>query len=360
MGNGLDAQIAAANERLAGAGVPVRLRVHRRSLYLRCSRLPPKPGHEAGHRYELAQGPVSAPVVRRAEAQAHGLWAAVVERRFDWAEYDPNHKAEADTVAAWVERLRVQHLATGQCSPQTWAKHWEGAVFSKMPQDAKLTQAVLLGAVLNTKENSRGRRRACQALARLAEVAGIEIDLSPYQGRYGPSQVQRRELPTDAQIEGWYEAIASAPWRMVYARLVVFGLRPSEAFAFELVDQYTAQVVDAKSGQVRETKAFHPCWAEAWPLTGDLPQINWRKGRRADDISNRIRVSFKRHGVGCDRYTLRHAWCVRVSVEYKIPTSLAARWAGHSEAVHNATYLQWIRADQGEAVYRAMALGEGD
>ncbi|MBD1918915.1 MULTISPECIES: hypothetical protein [Cyanophyceae] len=353
--------IAAANERLAGAGVPVRLRIHRKSLYLRCSRLPPKLGHEAGHRYELAQGPASAPVVRRAEAQAHGLWAAVVERRFSWEEFDPNHKAEADTVAAWVERLKVQHLSTGQCSPQTWAKHWQGAVFSKMPQDARLTQAEILAAVLQTKENTRGRRRACQALARLAEVAGIEVDLRPYQGRYGSSQVQRRDLPTDQQIEDWYAAMGvDPPWQIIFARLVVFGLRPSEAFGFELVDQYTARVVDAKSGRVRETKAFHPYWADRWPVVGQLPQVTWRKEYRAKDLTERVRSGLQRRGVTCQRYDLRHAWCVRVSVEYKIPTSLAARWAGHSEAVHNATYLQWIRADQGEAVYRAMALGKKD
>lgn len=365
MGNGagnggdrLTAAIAAANERLSGAGVPVRLRVHRKSLYLRCSRLPPKAGHQAGHRYELAQGPVSAPVIRRAETQAHALWAAVVERRFSWEEFDPNHKAEADTVAAWVERFKQQHLATGQCSPQTWAKHWEGAVFSKLPQDVKLTPAVVLGAVLATQENTRARRRACQALARLAEVAGIDVDLRPYQGRYGGSHVTRRELPTDQEIEDWYTAIASEPWRIIYARLVVFGLRPSEAFQFELVDKYTARVVDAKSGRLRETKAFHPFWAERWPLVGVLPKVSWREQYRAKDLTERIRTGLQRHGVTCQRYDLRHAWCVRVSVEYKIPTSLAARWAGHSEAVHNQTYLQWIRNDQAEAVYRAMALGE--
>jgi hypothetical protein len=128
--------------------VPVRLRVHRKSLYLRCSRLPPKAGHEVGHRYELAQGPVSAPVVRRAEAQAHALWAAVVERRFEWADFDTNHKRDSGSVAEWVGKLKAEHLSTGQCSPETWAKHWEGAVFSKMPQDAKLTQATILAAVL--------------------------------------------------------------------------------------------------------------------------------------------------------------------------------------------------------------------
>ncbi|MFH7241737.1 MAG: hypothetical protein ACHWZW_02700 [Spirulina sp.] len=349
--------VAAANERLRAAGVPVRLRVHRKSLYLRCSKLPPKPGHQPGHRYELSQGPLCEPAIRRAEAQAYAIRTALVERRFSWEEFDPNHKAPSNSVADWVEKLKEQHLSTGQCSSQTWAKHWEGAVFSKLPQDTTLTASVILAAVLETKENTRSRRRTCQALSRLAEIAGIEIDLRPYQGRYGLNKVGRRDLPTDQQIEDWYTAIGSAPWRIIFARLVVFGLRPSEAFQFELIDPYTARVVDAKAGVIRETKAFHPHWADRWPLVGDVPKVTWREAYKAKDLTERIRTGLKRWGVTCQRYDLRHAWCVRVSVEYKIPTSLAARWAGHSEAVHNATYLQWIRADQAEAVYRDMALG---
>jgi integrase len=357
MGNAAPS-VDASNARLKGAGIPVRLRVHRQSLYLRCSRLPPKPGDEPSKRYEIPQGPVGAITIRRAEARAYELWAAVVERRFDWGDWDLSLK-QGDTVAAWVAKLKAQHLSTGQCTARTWDKHWAGAVFSRMVPTAKLTPALILDAVLKTPENTRQRRLTCQKLAKLAECAGIEVELRRYQGNYGRGKVQPRDLPTDEQIEGWYTAIASAPWRIIFARLVVFGLRPSESFQFELMDNYTARVIDAKSGQLRETKAFHPYWADRWPLSGELPKITWRESHKAKDITERVRTGLKRYGVSCQRYDLRHAWCVRVSVEYKIPTSLAARWAGHSEAVHNEQYLRWIRADQSEAVYRAMVLGEG-
>jgi hypothetical protein len=356
MGN-TGAGIELSNDRLRSAGIPVRLRVKRGSLYLRCSRLPPKPGHEPGHRYEVPQGPLSAITIRKAEREAYAMWAAVVERRFDWGDYDTTLK-KSDTVGEWVAKLKAHHLSTGQCKPRTWEKHWQEDVFSTMPESAKLTPAIILGAVLQTPENSRQRRLTCQKLSRLAEFAGVDVDLKPYQGNYGRSKVQRRELPTDEQIETWYTAIGSAPWRIIYARIAVFGLRPSESFQFELLDTHTARVVDAKSGLVRETKALHPYWAERWAMVGPLPKINPRPGRFAEDTSERIRVRLRAWGVSCQRYDLRHAWCVRGSVEYKIPTSLMARWAGHSEEVHNSQYLRWIRADQSDAAYRGMVLGE--
>jgi hypothetical protein len=301
---------------------------------------------------------VSTIAIRAAEREAYKLWTSVVERRFDWGDYD-NRLKKADTVAEWVDRLRAHHLATGQCKPRTWEKHWAGAVFDAMPQDDRLTPALILGTVLGTPENSRQRRLTCQKLSKLADFAGIDIDLKPYQGSYGKNKVQRRELPTDEQIETWYTGIASEPWRLVFARIAVFGLRPSESFQFELIDPHTARVIDAKSGQLRETTALHPYWAERWPMVGTLPKINPRAGRLAGDTSERIRVRLRAWGVTCQRYDLRHAWCVRGSVEYKIPTSLMARWAGHSPEIHMGTYERWIREDQSNKAYQDIVLRDG-
>jgi hypothetical protein len=349
-------KVEAANERLKAAGVPVRLKAHGQALYLRTPKsFPPKPGDPEGKRYEIPQGPVGAVTIRKAENTAHSMWAAVVERRFDWADYSKT-AARRGTVGHWVEVLKAEHTKTGRCSERTWQKHWIEEVFSRLPQDGQLTSSLILGAVLKTPENTRLRRVTCQRLGKLAKVAGLDCDLSPYQGTYGHSSVARRDLPTDEQIEAWYQAIRLDSWKMVYARIVAFGLRPSEAFQFELIDPHTAQVVDAKSGMVRETKAFHPRWAEQWPMVGPLPEVTWRPDRRAHDLTMRIRMAFKRAGVTCDRYTLRHAWCVRGSVEYKMPTSLMARWAGHSAEVHDALYLKWMRKDQGDRAYRQMAL----
>lgn len=354
---GADPRIAAINERLKGAGVPIRVRVVGAALYLRSSSLPPKPGDRPGKRYQLPQGPLGDLNLTKAESEAHRIWRLVVAERFKWADFlAPTDTA---TVGYWTERLKAYHLAHTDCSPETWAKHWERLVFSRLPTDQPLSPEILIAATLKTTADTWMRRQTCLKLARLAEFAGIEVDLSVYQGSYGRGKERARQLPTDDQILQWYDLIKSPRWKLIYARIVLFGLRPSEAFAFTSIDTYTAEVVDAKSGAIRITKAFHPHWAEQWPVTGELPPITWRDKSRAKDITDRISNQFRRSGINdCDRYDFRHAWCVRVSVEYEIPVEVAARWAGHSADVHQKTYARWLRHDQAERVYRLKAQGK--
>ena len=349
-----DERIAAINGRLKAAGVPVRVRVVGAALYLRSAALPPKPGDRPGKRYQIPQGPVGDLNLTRAESEAHRLWRLVMADRFRWVDVLPPD--DTSTVGHWTERLKAHHLAHTDCSPETWAKHWDRLVFSRLPADQPLTPELLVEAALKTSPDTWLRRQTCLKLGRLAEFAGISIDLSLYQGSYGRGKERPRDLPTDEQILAWYKLIKSPRWRIVYARIVLFGLRPSEAFSFTSIDTYTAEVVDAKAGSPRITKAFHPHWAEQWPVVGELPRITWRDNSRAKDVTDRIATQFYRYGIKeCDRYDFRHAWCVRVSVEYEIPVVVAARWAGHSADVHQKTYARWLRHDQAERVYRLKA-----
>jgi hypothetical protein len=346
-------RVESINARLKAAHVPIRVRVHGGSLYLRSSRLPPKPGDAAGKRYEIPMGPASDSDIALIELKAHQLWQLVVQDRFDWTQFSKVKNAE--TVGEWVDKLEQHRLSTGKCSQDTFSKFWRKAVFDRMDSNKPLTQSILLAAVLETKENTWSRRRACQALTVLAKFAGIEIDLSSYSGGYGINSVVRRELPTDDEIVNWYENITNPAWQRIFARIAVFGLRPSESFHFEVIDDHTARVIDAKTKRPRETKAFHPSWGKSWNLKGDEPNVTWRN---ASELSNRIRVQLKRHGVTCERYDLRHAWCVRSSVyPYRIPVSVAARWAGHSPDVHQNIYNRWIRSDQEKDIYETLALG---
>lgn len=81
--------VKAANKRLKGFGIPIRLSVHRNSLYLRSSRLPARPGRikNSASRDEIARGPLSWIVIKAAERDAHRMWAATINKRFKWEDY---------------------------------------------------------------------------------------------------------------------------------------------------------------------------------------------------------------------------------------------------------------------------------
>lgn len=356
----LKGRIKAINERLKAAKVPVRVRHKGNALYLRCSRLPPKPGDELGKRYEIPQGPTTTATMALIETRAHAMWRAVVESRFSWPEYDAGVQT-TDTFEVWIDHFEKHYLQThSDCSERTFEKHWRQAVFNKLPQKSVPSPELFLAGVLSTAPHTRLRKQTCQKLSKLAEFIGLDIDLKQYKGNYGSRSVERRDLPTDEQIEQWYADIPNPVWQRIFARIVVFGLRPSESFFFELSDTYTARVLDAKSREWRTTKAFHPRWAEQWEFEGELPKIGWSSDKCHEVISSRIANRFKGYGIKCQRYDLRHAWCVRVSVEYKIPVEVAAKWAGHGADVHQEIYNKWIRTDQQERVYQTMALGRDE
>jgi integrase len=106
---------------------------------------------------------------------------------------------------------------------------------------------------------------------------------------------------------------------------------------------------EAKTGY-REVFPFHPHWVDRWNL-GQVrrPKVQpkWLK-----DYGDRCSKAFKREAVGFPPYTLRHAWCIRVSVRYRLPLSVAAALAGHSPTVHLNTYQRWISAAQHQEVYQ--------
>ena len=110
------------NQRLKQANIPVRIRQRGNSLYLRCSKLTPKPGDSAGKRDEIPFGPASAGDRTRLETEAHALWKAVVERRFDWSSYDSSVK-KASIVADIVTEFERHYLSVSQCSKRTFQKH---------------------------------------------------------------------------------------------------------------------------------------------------------------------------------------------------------------------------------------------
>jgi len=39
---------------------------------------------------------------------------------------------------------------------------------------------------------------------------------------------------------------------------------------------------------------------------------------------------------------VRHAYCIRLATEYKIPVAIAANWAGHEPGTYLKIYQKWI------------------
>jgi integrase len=206
-----------------------------------------------------------------------------------------------------------------------------------------------MGAIALTTPESRTRKRFVASLKKLAEFAMIEINLKGYGDGYTPSKLEPRDLPSDQQIIEAWASIPNQSWKNAFAVIATYGLRPHELWHLDFSEFPDLLVLeDTKTGS-RLTKALPPEWVELFSIKPglDLPLLTSRANR---ELGERTARQFKRYGIPFPPYNLRHAFCVRVSIEYQVPVAVAARLAGHSSSIHESTYLRHIRDDQVNSV----------
>lgn len=336
------AAIGAINDRLKSRYNPLRIRYKGKALYLR-GMYPAKPGDGTGRkRYELPLGVASAAGLRKAENQATVIHESITERSFDWGKYiTPPRSNDEKPAKEWIQEFKTFYMARPgkhrKPTEKTWNDTW-AATFKKLPQEESLRDSLLLAVALSTREGSRSREQACQQLQRLAEFAGIAIDLTGYATGYEPKPRNRLE---DKSIVEWRDRIPSESWRWAYGMMATFGLRPHEIFACDIIDPLTVRVHrDTKTGE-RTTRAIMPEWSERWNLIDDSHRprttVESLQGR-----GNYASTQFKRYGVPFPPYDLRHAWAIRASVSQGLSVSTAAKMMGHSVVVHTEVYHKWL------------------
>lgn len=313
-------------------------------LYFRGT-FPPKPGSKKPlpHQQKIAARlPVSRQGIKKARSEAILIGAKLVSGDFSWDEFNYRTKAAQLRTSTWIRKFEDDYRATHQLRDRTWNENWL-KWFKQLPQQGKLTPEALVKLALSKKPNSSSRRLCCQRLQALANFAGVEVDLLQYQGNYGRSKVEARELPSDEAISGWREAIPNARWQYLYGLIAAYGLRPHEAFFSEIKSDHSLVVSVGKTGQ-RIAKPFYPEWVDLWHLEKpNLPLIDaersYHKGNLGKKISNQFRDKYK---MPFKVYDLRHAFAIRTHVSFGLPESVCAKLMGHSVEEHMRTYQKWL------------------
>jgi integrase len=344
------------NDRLKAASNPVAVIPKGKNLALRAT-LPRKVVHGGVGRkqYEISlRLPATKDGLKRAEREANKLAQHLADGSFRWELYaDLDDNRQQQPIAQMVEEFRTDYLSKHRLKPHTWENSW-ASTFKKLPQDRPLNDALVLAVVHSTPRDSRNRELVCQRLQKLADFAGLAIDLSVYRGDYEP---EPRDIPTDDLIVEWRDRVPNEAWQWVYGMLATFGLRPHEAFACEFIDPLTLKVfADTKTGS-RITRAILPEWAEKWNLMdAKYPNVRVR-GRQCGQLVSR-QFGSDRYNLPMVPYDLRHAWAIRASVAKGLPVSTAAAMMGHSVTTHTRVYHRWLSDAENERVYRSLVLGD--
>ncbi|NJN21067.1 MAG: hypothetical protein HC812_07615 [Leptolyngbya sp. RL_3_1] len=202
------AEIRSLNRALKADGHRVAVQARGSRLYL-VATLPPKPNStkRKPHQQRIALHlGASRMGLRRAKSMAILVSDQLDRDRFDWGEWTALNADDepAKTAGEWIEALR---LHVWDDLPDDKEFNWQKTLALFRPQQtapsiAPLTsEALITVALAIPEEKSAMRDRTCRQLQRLADFAGVQVDLSPYRTGYNPSAVAPRTIPSDAGIE---------------------------------------------------------------------------------------------------------------------------------------------------------------
>ncbi|MEM1281602.1 MAG: hypothetical protein AAGG53_16620 [Cyanobacteria bacterium P01_H01_bin.152] len=344
----IQAEVRSVNRSLKADNYRVAIQVRGKRLSL-VATLPPKPDSHKSKPYQqrisLHLG-ATLKGLRRAKAKAILLADQLDRDKFDWAEWIgiPDDEPEIKTCGSWVAKFKAHVWADLPDDKEfNWAKRYLYFGLNKLPMDKPLTPEALVAAVLTKKaDNKASRDRACIQLQRLANYAGVDVDLSPFKVGYSPADVVPKEIPDDDTIRRTVSNISNPQWRYVFALMAVYGLRDHEAFLCHLENRegaWVAVVPDrTKTGQ--HVAYPHPAdWVELWLMGNrNVPiitaKVNADYGASAAEYWRRIKAPGT-------PYSLRHAYAIRCH-SAGVKVAIAASWMGHNPEMHLKTYQRWI------------------
>ena len=339
-----------------------RVAIERRGskLALRGS-FPKKPGEGRGNKQrQIALGIFANPDgVKVAKAKAQRLESDLNMDRFKWSDWENGRAAATGqkTAADWAKEFGKIKAAT--VKETSFQANYDEPLRS-LPKKP-LTEEMLVAHIISRgAANTWTRKNDCMVFKQLAKFAGQSVDFSTIKGSYKPKPISPDDLPSDEEIEAIWQSITTPGWRWIYGMLATYGLRPHEVFkiadtkGISTPNGKISVMDDSKTGR-RDVWPLPDKWREKFNLTEVvMPNIKM-EGRNNQKLGQRISANLKK--VPHTPYALRHAWAIRSAV-MGVPDSIAARWMGHSVAVHAETYHAAISELQHEAIWkRANQLG---
>jgi integrase len=316
--------------------------------------------------------------LRVAIAKAKEIDNQILWGKFDWQPWLKSvQPSPLETVETWLDRYEVDHWQHTPRTPtkeNSFHKNYR-LMFRRLPLHEPLTIDLLKTTLLEASDPAtRNREMFCMAYRLLAEFAarlgGIEaIELAHFQTElkilkrgYEPTAILPEKLPTDTEILEIWSSIKNPAWRWIYGMLATYGLRPSEVFRLD-TNRFTRETETLRVLEATKTGArlTYPCpasWRDRFELWNvRYPNIQRIGDRTNNDLTEKVSQEFRELKLPHTPKDLRHAWCIRTALR-GVPDTIAAKWAGHSVAVHTKTYHQAISEAQHQSVFEQMKRAE--
>ena len=264
-----------------------------------------------------------------------------------------------DVVARW-KRLK---LAEGIAESTFQRNHLP--ILQRLNSRRPLSEESLLSAIEGAKVGTLHRRRLIPFLRKVVKVCGGTWNadlLDPLQSAVREPQRGQPFFPDEEVIRIVMHPSLTMPWRRVVAVMAVYGLRPWEAWIAEPCNKRPgcAWIKEGKTNnrgttKPRQVPPFHPEWVEDFGLeqlwTQPLPS-RAGKARSGWSVNQRLRQTGILQRGSSTAYGFRHAYARRLhSPKYRVTDTHAALFMGHTVAVHNQVYREWLGGEDPIGVY---------
>lgn len=343
----INEQIAAAN-----AGLHT-IKIQKRGdrLYLR-GILPNKTGHGTSQQ-RISLGIYANPDgVKVALAQAQTAEADLTFDRWDWSKWIKSSAVSPKDSARELAK-QFSEYKQGNIKAASFRANYLYPLES-LP-DVPLTESFLRSHVQGRSEpKTWTRKNDVMVFTALCKFHGIDVNLRDLGKGYKAEPVRTKDLPSDDEIVAIWESLKGSSWQWAYGVMATYGLRPHEIFAIVEpgeISSKTGKITireNTKTGQ-RDVWPVPDAWREIFSLSViKMPDIE-TEGRDNQQLSNRMSANL-RGKIPHTPKSLRHAYAIRTAVK-GVPDSIAARWMGHSIAVHASTYHNAISQLQHEAIW---------
>ncbi|MEM1242166.1 MAG: hypothetical protein AAGI45_20220 [Cyanobacteria bacterium P01_H01_bin.26] len=325
-----------------------------RKLTIRAS-FPKKPGEGRGNRQQtIALGVYANPDgVDTALGRAQKAESDLRLEKWDWANWEAGGDNARQSAAVLARQFAKRKQQSG-IKPATYRANYKFPLES-LP-DKPLTEELLRSHIQNrSKPKTWTRKNDVMVFNALCKFAGVEANLSDLGKGYKPEPVRPDDLPTDDEIVEIWQSLKGSSWQWAYGVMATYGLRPHEVFGIinhKGIATDTGKITirdESKTGR-RDVWPLPDAWRHKFNLKNVVMPNIQIEDRDNQQLSNRMSANL-RNKIPHTPKALRHAWAIRSAV-LGIPDSIAARWMGHSVAVHAETYHAAINQLQHEAIWR--------
>lgn len=240
----VDQAIVRANAKREIDGLPIRIVRQNKKLYLRGTFPSKTGGSPSQYRYALNLD-ASVHLISIAVTKAREIGRKLVLREFRWEIEHPIAVAppvpQIVTVGQWVVEFERCHWTKKERNRDAELNYRTdyGSVFEKIDSDKAISIDRLKSAIAsNSKPDTRTRVRWCNALGKLAELAGLDRKpIRDLRGNHSMSEpLEPRDIPEQASVVEWFHGLKQRDpvWARAFGLYATYGIRPGELWTLDI------------------------------------------------------------------------------------------------------------------------------